>query len=103
MTEERISDVKAQAMVIAEVANALHEQNAEQMKNMMTMFKELLTSVQPPTVPAAGTKDKPPQKPRQPLTECPNCEKKHANHVKCWELEANKDSRLANWKSTQSA
>ena len=70
-------------MVISEVANALLEQNAEQMKNMMTMFKELLTSVQPPTVPTAGTKAKPPRKPRQPLTKCPNCKKKHANHNKC--------------------
>ena len=66
VTEERISDVESQAMVIAKVANALHEQNAEQMKNMMTMFKELLTSVQPLTVPAAGTKTKPPRKPTNP-------------------------------------
>ena len=101
VTEESISDFEAQAMVIAKVANALHEQNAENMKNMMTMFKELLTSVQPPTVPAAGTK--PPRQPRQPKTECPNCKKKHANHGKCWELEANKASRPANWKATQSA
>ena len=102
MTEERISDVEAQAMVIAKVANVLHAQNAEQMKNMMTMFKELLTSVQTPTVPTAGvqTKTKPP---RQPKTECPNCKKKHVNHDKFWELEANKASRLASWKSMQSA
>ena len=53
VTEEKISDVEANAMILAEVANALQEQNAEQMKNMMTMIKELLTSAQPPTVPAA--------------------------------------------------
>ena len=101
VTKERISDVKAQAMVIAEVANALHKQNAEHMKNMMKMFKELLTSVQPPTVPAARIK--PSRQPRQPKTECPNCKKKHANHGKCWELEANKASRPANWKALQSS
>ena len=101
MTEERISDVKAQAMVIAKVANALHIQNAEHMKNMMMMFKEILTSVQPPTVPAAGTK--PPRQPRQPKTKCPNCKKKHANHGKFWELKTNKARRPAKWKATQSA
>jgi hypothetical protein len=84
VTEEGISGIEAQAMMIAEVANAMHEQNAEQMKNMMTTFKELLTSVQPPTVPTDGTKTKAPRKPHQPLTECPNCKKKHANHKKCW-------------------
>ena len=107
MTKEKISDVEAQAMMIAEVANALHEQNVaqmtEQMKNMMTMFKELLTSVQPPTVPTNGTKTKAPRLPCHSLTECPNCKKKHANHNKCWELEANKDSRPLYWKSMQSA
>jgi len=90
-------------MIIAKVANAMHGQNAEQIKNMMTMFKEILTSVQPLTVPTAKTKSKSPRKPRQPLTECPNCKKKHANHDKCWVIEANKDSRPANWKSTKSA
>ena len=76
VTKEGISVIEAQAMMIAEVANAMHEQKAEQMKNMMTMFKELLTSVQPPT------KTKQPRKTRKPLTECPNCKKKHANHKK---------------------
>ena len=90
-------------MILPEVANALQEQNEEQMKNMMTVIKELLTSTQPPTVPAAGTKTKQPRKPHQPFTECPNSKKKHANHDKCWELKANKDLRPANWKSTQSA
>jgi hypothetical protein len=37
-TEDKISDAEAQAMVIAEVANVLQEQNAEQMKTMMMMF-----------------------------------------------------------------
>ena len=90
-------------MILAKVANSLQEQNAEQMKNMMMMIKELLTSTQPPTVTAAGTKTKQPRKPRQPFADCPNCKKKHANHNKCWELEANKDLRPANWKSMQSA
>ena len=46
--EEKISDTKAQAMVIAEVANVLQAQNVEQMKNMMAMFEKLLASVQAP-------------------------------------------------------
>ena len=100
VTKEGI--IKANAMMIAEVASAMQEQNTEQVKTMMTMFKELLTSVKPPTVPTAKAKPKPPCKPYKSITECPNCKKKHANHDKLWELEANKDSRPPYWKSTKS-
>ena len=96
-TEEKISDAEAQAMVIAEVANIIQAQNAEQMKNMMTMFEKLLASHVPATPPAVNT----PKAPRQPQTECPHCSKKHAKHDKCWELDANKALRPANWKSTK--
>ncbi len=95
-TEEKFSDTKAQAMVIAEVANVLQAQNAEQMKNMMAMFEKLLASAQAPAVPVVAA---PPKTPRQPHKECPHC--KHANHEKCWELDANKALRPANWKSTK--
>jgi hypothetical protein len=97
-TEEKISDAKAQAMVIAEVANVLQAQNAEQMKNMMTMFEKLLASNHVPAAPPAANT---PKAPRQPRTECPHCSKKHAKHDKCWELEANKARRPENWKSTK--
>jgi Neuraminidase (sialidase) len=94
------SDAEAQAMVIAEVANVLQAQNAEQMKTMMMMFEKLLASnnahVTPPAV-------NPPKTPRQPRNECPHCKKKHVNHDKCWELDANKALRPANWKSIKSA
>jgi hypothetical protein len=54
-TEEIFSDAEAQVMVIAEVANVLQAQNAEQMKNMMAMFEKLIssmpTTVTPATVP----------------------------------------------------
>jgi hypothetical protein len=40
-TEEKISDAEAQAMVIAEVANVLQAQNAEQMKNMVRKASRL--------------------------------------------------------------
>jgi len=97
--EEKISDAEAQAMVIAEVANVLQAQNAEQMKQMMTMFEKLLASaqVQPAAPPISNT----PTTPRQPRKECPHCSKKHANHDKCWELDSNKALRPANWKSTK--
>ena len=98
-TEEKISDAEAQAMVIAEVANVLQAQNAEQMKNMMMMFEKLLASAQ--VQPVAPPTDNTPKKPRQPRTECPHCSKKHANHDKCWELDSNKALRPANWKSTK--
>ena len=99
-TEDKISDAEAQAMVIAEVANVLQAQNAEQMKNMMAMFEKLLASAsaQAPVTPPVVN---PPKTPRQPCTECPHCNKKHINHDKCWELDANKALRPANWKSTK--
>jgi hypothetical protein len=95
--KETISDVEAQAMVIAKVVNVLQAQNTEQMKNMMAMFKKLLASTQAPAAPIVN----PPKTPRQPHKESPHCSKKHANHEKCWELDANKALRPANWKSTK--
>jgi hypothetical protein len=87
-------------MVIAKVANVLQAQNAEQMKNMMAMFKKLLASAsaQAPVTPPVIN---PPKTSCQPRTECPHCNKKHINHDKCWELDANKALRPANWKSTK--
>jgi hypothetical protein len=99
-TEEKISDAEAQAMVIVEVANVLQAQNAEQMKNMMAMFEKLISSMPTTVTPAAVP---PPKTPRQPRNECPHCKKKHVNHDKCWELDANKALRPANWKSIKSA
>jgi len=54
-TEEKFSDAEAQAMIIAEVANVLQAQNAEQMKNMMAMFEKLISSMpNPPINPATS-------------------------------------------------
>jgi hypothetical protein len=97
-TEETISDVEAQAMVITKVANVLQAQNAEQMKNMMAMFQKLLASTQAPAAPVVN----PPKTPCQPRKECPSCSKKHyANHEKCWKLDANKALRPVSWKFTK--
>ncbi len=100
--EQKISDAKAQAMVIAKVTNVLQAQNKQQMKNMMSMFKKLLTSMQSAATPVAVV---PPKTPTncQPRIGCPHCNKKHRNHMKCWELDANKASRPENWKSVKSA
>ena len=89
-------------MVIAKVANVLQAQNEQQMKNMMSMFKKLLTSMQSSGMPVAVV---PPKTPTncQPCMGCPHCNKKHCNHEKCWELDANKASRPENWKSAKSA
>jgi len=100
-TEEKFSDAEAQAMIIAEVANVLQAQNAEQMKNMMAMFEKLISSMPTTVTPTAVAPPKTP--PHQPRNECPYCKKKHPNHDKCRELDANKALRLANWKSTKSA
>ena len=99
VTEDNISDAKAQAMVIADVANVLQAQNTDQMKNMMTMFEKLL-SAQAPAASIVVNPPKTPKTPRQPQAGCPHCSKKHANHDKCWELDSNKELRPANWKST---
>ncbi len=100
--EQQFLDAEAQAMVIAEVANVLQAQNEQQMKNMMSMFKKLLTSMQSSGTPVAVV---PPKTLTncQPCMGCPHCNKKHRNHNKCWELNANKASRLENWKSAKSA
>jgi hypothetical protein len=100
--EKKFLDAEAQAMVIAEVANVLQAQNKQQMKNMMSMFKKLLTSMQSSAMPVAVI---PPKTPTncQPGMGCPHCNKKHHNHKKCWKLNANKASRPENWKSAKSA
>jgi hypothetical protein len=100
--EQKFLDAKAQAMVIAEVANVLQAQNEQQMKNMMSMFKKLPTSMQSSAMPVAAVPPKTPTN-YQPCMGCPHCNKKHRNHEKCWELNANKASRPENWKSTKSA
>lgn len=96
--EQRLSDAEAQAMVIAEVANVLSAQNQEQMKQMMSMFKEMLTSFKPAAAPAPA----PTAPTRQTPKPCTHCKKRHANPDKCWELEKNAASRPAGWKSSKS-
>ncbi len=100
--EQKFLDAEAQAMVIAEVANVLQAQNEQQMKNMMSMFEKLLTFMQSSATPVAVVPPKTPTN-RQPRMGCPHCNKKHCNHEKCWELDANKASRPENWKSAKSA
>jgi hypothetical protein len=100
--EQKFLDAEAQAMVIAEVANVLQAQNEQQMKNMMGMFKKLLTSMQSSGTPVAIVPPKTPTN-RQPRIGCLHCNKKHRNHEKCWELDANRASRPENWKSAKSA
>ncbi len=99
--EQIFLDAKAQAMVIAEVANVLQAQSEQQMKNMMSMFEKLLTSMQSSGMPVTVVPPKTPTN-RQPRMGCPHCNKKHCNHKKCWELDANKASRPENWKSAKS-
>ena len=83
-TEDKLSDAKAQALVIAKVANVLKEQNNQQMKTMMSMFEKILTAMHPAgtstntaTVPSKAPSNCPPH------TKCPHCNKKHPNHDKC--------------------
>ncbi len=102
MPEQKFLDAKAQVMVIAKVANVLQAQNKQQMKNMMSMFEKLLTSMQSSAMPVAVVLLEPPTN-CQPRMGCPHCNKKHCNLDKCWELDATKASRPENWKSAKSA
>jgi hypothetical protein len=87
--EQKFLDAEAQAMVIAEVVNVHQAQNKQQMKNIMSMFKKLLTSMQSSGTPVAVVSPKTPTN-HQPCMGCPHCNKKHRDHEKCWELNANK-------------
>ncbi len=58
--EQKFLDAKAQAMVIAEVANVLQAQNEQQMKNMMSMFEKLFNSMQSSAMPVAVVPPKTP-------------------------------------------
>jgi hypothetical protein len=80
----------------------LKEQNDQQMKTMMSMFEKILISMHPAGTNTANVPSKAPSN-CPPRTECPRCNKKHRNHDKCWELEANNTARPENWKSAKSA
>jgi hypothetical protein len=91
----QIETLEAQAMIMAEVANSIAEQNQKQFKEMMAMFQKAIETKNSPNAPANPTGGKQKKK-------CPHCAKLvyHAP-AKCFELEANAANRPAGWKSTK--
>ena len=74
------------------------------MKEMMSLIKN---ERKEPGKPSNEEKKKKREEQKQKYKDapvCKNCGKKHPTKKEdeCWELEKNKDSRPANWKSTKS-
>ena len=90
---EQIEQLEAQALMIAELANSMQEQNQKQFKEMMELFKATLDKNSPtPKNPKTGTEKK--------KKKCPHCglEVYHKPDA-CYELDANATKRPADWKS----
>jgi len=84
---------------------ALVKTTTEAMKEMMLLLKELKENKTP--TPKATDEEKKKKcddkkKKYNDAPVCKHCGKKHPSKAEdeCWELEKNKDSRLATWKST---
>ena len=84
----------------------LTKSSTDTMKEMMQLLKDGKNSTTNSEAAKAEKQDK--QEERRKKLEntpaCKHCGKKHPSKKKdkCWELEANKSSRLNNWKSTKS-
>ena len=94
---DQIEQLKAQALMIAELANSMQEQSQKQFKEMMEMFKATLNTNSPtPTIPKGGAGGEKKKK-------CPHCglEVYHKPEA-CFELEANAAKRPAGWTSKKS-
>ena len=107
--------IEEQAKTMEELIAALTEKHTQQMETLIKStteaMKQMLSLI-------SNTKKEPGKKPdeekkkkreehRKKYNEapvCKNCGKKHPTKTEdeCWELEKNKDSRPANWKSTKS-
>ena len=94
---EQIEQLKAQALMIAELANNMQEQSQKQFKEMMELFKAMLDKNSPtPANPKKGAKGKKKKK-------CQHCrlEVYHKPEA-CFELEANTAKHPAGWSGKQS-
>ena len=92
-----IEQLKAQALMIAELANSMQEQSQKQFKEMIELFKATLDkNLPPPTNPkkvAEGKKKK----------KCQHCRLEVYHKPKsCLELEANTAKRPVGWMSKKS-
>ena len=92
-TMGKVDEAEAAALAIAEVAMVMQSNQEKQFKQMMEMFKELMQA----NVPGAPSQASVPTQSKQ-RKGCPHCKRPHAKPEKCWELDANKADRPANWK-----
>ena len=74
---------------------AMQAAQAKQTENMMEMFKTMMKTMGS-NAPLPTTTPAPTNPPRR--DKCPACGFRHAKPAECWELEANKSKRPANWK-----
>jgi hypothetical protein len=97
-------DADAAAYAIAEALHTAQQKQYEAMQaaqnkqneNMMEMFKMMMQSMG--TNAPLPTPTPPNPNNRQRRDKCPSCGFRHAKPQDCWELEANKSKRPANWK-----
>jgi hypothetical protein len=94
---EQIEQLKAQALMIAELVNSMQEQSQTQFKEMMEMFKATLNANSPtPTTPKGGAGGEKKKK-------CPHCGLEVYHKPKaCFELDANTAKCPAGWMSKKS-
>jgi hypothetical protein len=107
--------IEEQAKATEELIAALTEKHTQQMealiKSTTEAMKEMMSLIKnkrkEPGKQSNEEKKKKREEQKQKYNNapvCKNCGKKHPTKKedKCWELEKNKDSRPANWKSTKS-
>lgn len=97
--DENIPSTADQATwALAEVASVMQSASEKQMEKLMEMFMkslEEMIKISPNLTPNSNPTR---CNHHQNFTPCPHCSLKHKDHAGCWELEAKKDKRPANWK-----
>ena len=78
----------------SKLAEALQASQATQNDKMLEMFKAMMQNQGN----SQDTPANPNNRNRNTHAKCPNCGMRHAKPEDCWELEANKNKRPANWK-----
>ena len=107
VTDKQIDQVdvlEAQAMIFAEFANSLQEQQQKQFKEMMNLFQATLAGKNAPnSTPSATANPGAPADRKRKKKHCPHCKTEvYHKPERCFELKANAAKRPANWVSKKS-
>ena len=107
--------IEEQAEATEELIAALTEKHTQQMETLIKStteaMKEMMSLIKNEKKESGKQSDDAKKKKREERKQrytdapvCKNCGKKHPNKKEdeCWELEKNKESRPANWKSVKS-